>query len=267
MPFDAQPIEIGQFDDAPESTLPDSPLNPREGHNFIDEANILEWSEESEEEDEFDLEEDEMEYAAYQTLRAEEEDWEVAERGMVSSNLTQKDQTECTLPDFTKQYNRLKQHVAVHTGSAQGMPSAIKDHASVAPLPAVNRHRPPPKMQSSALPQHARDKTENQLQALSKYSSRLKNLDLPYDLGVGVNRKGPSATANMKDKSDRATNEQVLDPRTRIILFKMIGRGLLFEVNGCVSTGKEVGSCLVASSLQERQGLTVVVSRPMCTML
>lgn len=63
---------------------------------------------------------------------------------------------------------------------------------------------------------------------------------MPYELGVGVNRKGPSATANQKDKSDRATSEQVLDPRTRIILFKMIGRGLLFEVNGCVSTGKEV---------------------------
>lgn len=87
---------------------------------------------------------------------------------------------------------------------------------------------------------HSRDKTENQLQALSKYSSRLRNLDMPYDLGVGVNRKGPSATANMKDKADRATTEQVLDPRTRIILFKMIGRGLLYEVNGCVSTGKEV---------------------------
>jgi len=59
-------------------------------------------------------------------------------------------------------------------------------------------------------------------------------------MGVGVNRKGPSSYANMKDKSDRATNEQVLDPRTRIILFKMIGRGLIHEVNGCVSTGKEV---------------------------
>ena len=59
-------------------------------------------------------------------------------------------------------------------------------------------------------------------------------------MGVGVNRKGPSAHANLKDKSDRATNEQVLDPRTRLILFKMIGRGLIHEVNGCVSTGKEV---------------------------
>ncbi|EEB96506.1 hypothetical protein MPER_04350 [Moniliophthora perniciosa FA553] len=43
----------------------------------------------------------------------------------------------------------------------------------------------------------------------------------------------------MKDISDRATNEQVLDPRTRLILFKMIGRGLIHDVNGCVSTGKE----------------------------
>lgn len=64
---------------------------------------------------------------------------------------------------------------------------------------------------------------------------------MPYFLGVGINRKGPSASANLKDKSDRATNEQVLDPRTRLLLFKMIGRELIHEVNGCVSTGKEVG--------------------------
>jgi hypothetical protein len=59
-------------------------------------------------------------------------------------------------------------------------------------------------------------------------------------MGISTNKKGPSERANMKDKSDRATNEQVLDPRTRLILFKMIGRGLISEVNGCVSTGKEV---------------------------
>lgn len=42
-----------------------------------------------------------------------------------------------------------------------------------------------------------------------------------------------------KDKHDRATVEQVMDPRTRIILFKMINRGFISEVNGCISTGKE----------------------------
>lgn len=142
--------------------------------------------------------------------------------------------------DFTKHYNRLRQHVAVRTGDAQRTKSALSEVATVASLPAVNRPRPAKQAAPVSSSIHAHDKTKDQLQALSKYSSRLRNIDMPYDLGVGVNRKGPSATANMKDKSDRATTEQVLDPRTRIILFKMIGRGLLYEVNGCVSTGKEV---------------------------
>jgi RIO kinase 1 len=103
----------------------------------------------------------------------------------------------------------------------------------MAALPAVNRPRTTDVTKQ-------RDKTADQLAALSKYSSRLAKIDVPYNMGVAVTRKGPSAQANIKDKSDRATSEQVLDPRTRIILFKMIGRGLIHEVNGCVSTGKEV---------------------------
>ncbi|KNE55685.1 atypical/RIO/RIO1 protein kinase [Allomyces macrogynus ATCC 38327] len=43
----------------------------------------------------------------------------------------------------------------------------------------------------------------------------------------------------LTDKSDRATAEQVLDPRTRMILFKIVNQGLLAEIHGCVSTGKE----------------------------
>jgi RIO kinase 1 len=30
-----------------------------------------------------------------------------------------------------------------------------------------------------------------------------------------------------------------LDPRTRLVLFKMLNRGLFSEIHGCVSTGKE----------------------------
>jgi RIO kinase 1 len=40
-------------------------------------------------------------------------------------------------------------------------------------------------------------------------------------------------------RDDRATVEQVLDPRTRLILFKLLNSGTIAEVNGCVSTGKE----------------------------
>uniref|UniRef100_A0A7S2W0U6 Serine/threonine-protein kinase RIO1 n=1 Tax=Eucampia antarctica TaxID=49252 RepID=A0A7S2W0U6_9STRA len=40
-------------------------------------------------------------------------------------------------------------------------------------------------------------------------------------------------------KDDRATVEQCLDPRTRLILFRMLSRGFLQLIDGCLSTGKE----------------------------
>ncbi|XP_075682781.1 serine/threonine-protein kinase RIO1 isoform X2 [Rhinoderma darwinii] len=52
-------------------------------------------------------------------------------------------------------------------------------------------------------------------------------------------RQRESYQYRVKDKSDRATVEQVLDPRTRMILFKMLTRGVISEINGCISTGKE----------------------------
>ena len=55
----------------------------------------------------------------------------------------------------------------------------------------------------------------------------------------GLCRKTESLRVRSKDKSDRATTEQVLDPRTRMILFKLLSRGLLSNISGCVSTGKE----------------------------
>ena len=41
-------------------------------------------------------------------------------------------------------------------------------------------------------------------------------------------------------RDDRATTENVMDPRTRFILYQMLNRGQLKEMNGCISTGKEV---------------------------
>lgn len=81
-------IEEGQFDDAPEDTTISGPIDARAQaiHRFIDddEQELLEWSSDStseDEQDEFELEEDEMEAAAFENLRAEDEDWEIAERG------------------------------------------------------------------------------------------------------------------------------------------------------------------------------------------
>lgn len=43
----------------------------------------------------------------------------------------------------------------------------------------------------------------------------------------------------VKDKADRATVDQVLDPRTIRMLSKIINQGHIKEIHGCVSTGKE----------------------------
>ncbi|KAI3971218.1 hypothetical protein MKW92_006349 [Papaver armeniacum] len=41
------------------------------------------------------------------------------------------------------------------------------------------------------------------------------------------------------DKRDRASVEQAIDPRTRIVLFKMLNQAIFDDINGCVSTGKQ----------------------------
>ncbi|KAJ8337126.1 hypothetical protein SKAU_G00383460 [Synaphobranchus kaupii] len=80
--------------------------------------------------------------------------------------------------------------------------------------------------------------------ALRKFEHKI-NLDkLNYADSVinkvtEMQRQREADTYRVKDKSDRATVEQVLDPRTRMILFKMLTRGVISEINGCISTGKE----------------------------
>ena len=61
----------------------------------------------------------------------------------------------------------------------------------------------------------------------------------PRAPGVAVNPK-LLAEKHDKDKSDRATQEQVLDPRTRLVLAGLVNRGVIGKMDRCVSTGKEV---------------------------
>ncbi|KAI3339032.1 RIO1 family-domain-containing protein [Ustulina deusta] len=68
---------------------------------------------------------------------------------------------------------------------------------------------------------------DDQISALSKHAAKIRLDDV----------KG-SQTRD-KDKADRATSEQVLDQRTRMILYQMINRGVVGEVHGAISTGKE----------------------------
>lgn len=67
---------------------------------------------------------------------------------------------------------------------------------------------------------------------------------------MNLSHKVANSVARMQDlethkrtlttgRDDRATSEQVMDPRTRLILFKLLSRGFLELVDGCLSTGKE----------------------------
>lgn len=138
--------------------------------------------------------------------------------------------------DFTKRYNRMKQSVvATHRtfpSASTSTPSASSPSTVV--LPASNRG---PTL-STHTPLSTSSKVGDQLATFSRLSSLITLAPL-YPTSALSTRKGGSVTTLIKDKSDRATVEQVLDPRTRLILFKMLNRGLVSKINGCISTGKE----------------------------
>ena len=78
---DRQNIIDGQFDDAQEVQSDALPADHRQVGHFIDDDQLLEWSEESAgEEDEEEMDD------GYDDTRIEDEDWEVAEGGMVIIN-------------------------------------------------------------------------------------------------------------------------------------------------------------------------------------
>ncbi|GAA5809829.1 hypothetical protein MFLAVUS_003244 [Mucor flavus] len=144
--------------------------------------------------------------------------------------------------DFTKQYNKLRQQVA-------------PTNAADKPAPAVNRKLAPAPIRRPATEEAATTATsekkqmlESQIDSLGHFASRIHigedynpnkiSSSVASDIKLS-SKKASGDKTTQKDKSDRATVEQVLDPRTRIILFKMLNRGIFYEINGCISTGKE----------------------------
>ncbi|KAL7792430.1 RIO1 family domain-containing protein [Trichoderma ceciliae] len=105
--------------------------------------------------------------------------------------------------DLTKNYNRQRQ---------------LNDAGVGAAMPRSNQQKPKANTFASV---------DDQVSALSKHAPKIR-LD-------SVKQDGERD----KDKADRATSEQVLDQRTRMILLQMINRGAVSEVHGAISTGKE----------------------------
>jgi RIO kinase 1 len=84
---------------------------------------------------------------------------------------------------------------------------------------------------------------DDQVKSLTRHAGKIK-LD---DQQAGLSGRAEKGA----DKADRATSEQVLDPRTRMLLLQMINRGLVSEIHGCLSTGKEANVYHAMSISQE----------------
>ncbi|KAK0622554.1 RIO1 family-domain-containing protein [Immersiella caudata] len=105
--------------------------------------------------------------------------------------------------DLTKSYNRQRQ---LH-GQSDGVA-----------VPRSNAQKPTANTFASI---------DDQVSALSKHAAKIRLDDVKQSQG------------REKDKADRATSELVLDQRTRMILLQMINRGIVSEIHGAISTGKE----------------------------
>lgn len=116
--------------------------------------------------------------------------------------------------DFTKSYNRQRRLIEAKQAMATGTAGPT--------IPKMNRR---PKANVVA-------QVDDQFRSLAKFAARIKLDDIQSGMSGG-------GRGGAHDKSDRATSEQVLDPRTRMILLQLINHGVLHSINGVISTGKE----------------------------
>ncbi|CAG8466422.1 9646_t:CDS:10 [Acaulospora colombiana] len=146
--------------------------------------------------------------------------------------------------DFTKHYNRLRQQLQPNLSGVSMIAHVGQRNAA---SPARVGESQSSNVSTSTRRKALDAKLQDQMKTLSKYANRIHIDDIPTD-GISnsvsndirkSSRKAQGDKNKYSDKSDRATTEQVLDPRTRIILFKMINRNVIYEINGCISTGKE----------------------------
>ncbi|KAL8861631.1 MAG: hypothetical protein Q9178_002156 [Gyalolechia marmorata] len=134
--------------------------------------------------------------------------------------------------DYTKLYNRQRRIQEADPGAPK------------ISLPKTNPQKPTANTLASV---------DDQVTSLSRHAGKLKL----EDHQTGKHDR-------VADKSDRATSEQVLDPRTRMILLQMINRNIVSEVNGCLSTGKEANVYhAISLPLQNDDSTEAAVTTPL----
>ena len=157
----------------------------------------------------------------------EDEDYD----DIFEEELDQEDITSSNPADLTKAYNRQRK-----LNNLASDPNVRKWT-----YPKTNTQKP-------TINTHA--SIDDQVKSLTRHANKIK-LD---DQQSGLSAKGPSGG----DRADRATSEQVLDPRTRMLLLQMINRGLVSEIHGCLSTGKEANVYHAISFPEEEEAEAAV---------
>lgn len=142
----------------------------------------------------------------------EEEDNEEYYDDIFEEELNQEEFMSSNRSDLTKGYNR--QRKVNELAADPNVPKWTYPKTNTQ-KPTVNTHAA----------------VDDQINSLTKHAGKIKLDDMQSGMAVRGERGG--------DKADRATSEQVLDPRTRMILLQMINRNVVSEIHGCLSTGKE----------------------------
>ena len=166
------------------------------------------------------------------TLEEDEDQDEDYDDIFAGDDLDDEDYASYNPTDYTKTYNRQRRLEEVSND-----PNAQKSN-----FPKANPQKPTANTLASI---------DDQVTSLSRHAAKLKLDDRQSGIGAKHDRAA--------DKSDRATSEQVLDPRTRMILLQMINRNVVSEVNGCLSTGKEA-NVYHALSIQQEAGSEAAVA-------
>ncbi|KAI9926393.1 hypothetical protein ASPWEDRAFT_696909 [Aspergillus wentii DTO 134E9] len=141
-----------------------------------------------------------------------EEDDEEYYDDIFEEEMDQEDFTSANPADLTKAYNRQRK-----VNELAADPNAPKWT-----YPKTNTQKPTMNTYASV---------DDEVKSLTRHAGKIKLDDMQSGMATRGERGG--------DRADRATSEQVLDPRTRMILLQMINRNIVSEIHGCLSTGKE----------------------------
>ncbi|KAJ5083908.1 hypothetical protein NUU61_008487 [Penicillium alfredii] len=150
--------------------------------------------------------------AAGHELPSQQEDEDEYYDDIFEEDLDEEDFQSSNPSDLTKAYNRQRK-----LNDVTADPNAPKWT-----YPKTNTQKPTVNTYASV---------DDEVKSLTRHAAKIKLDDQQAGLSVRGERGG--------DRADRATSEQVLDPRTRMILLQMINRGIVSEIHGCLSTGKE----------------------------